>query len=171
MRKLFGTSFQNDTIFTDTILNNVKFGRDISDLDVIKACEASLATDFINDKENTYNYQLSQKGTNISGGQKQRIFIARALAAKPEILILDDATSALDYKTDSLLRQNIKKNYSGITSIVIAQRISSVINSDYIMVLEDGMMLGYGKHNDLMNTIPEYKEIYASQMGGGVNNE
>ena len=171
LRKLFGTSFQNDTIFTDTILNNVKFGRDISDLDVIKACEASLASDFINDKENTYNYQLSQKGTNISGGQKQRIFIARALAAKPEILILDDATSALDYKTDSLLRQNIKKNYSGITSIVIAQRISSVINSDYIMVLEDGMMIGYGKHNDLINTIPEYKEIYASQMGGGVNNE
>ena len=171
LRKLFGTSFQNDTIFTDTILNNVKFGRDISDLDVIKACEASLATDFINDKENTYNYQLSQKGTNISGGQKQRIFIARALAAKPEILILDDATSALDYKTDSLLRQNIKKNYNGITSIVIAQRISSVINSDYIMVLENGMMLGYGKHDYLMNTVSEYKEIYASQMGGGVNYE
>lgn len=171
LRKLFGTSFQNDTIFTDTILNNVKFGRDISDLDVIKACEASLATDFINDKENTYNYQLSQKGTNISGGQKQRIFIARALAAKPEILILDDATSALDYKTDSLLRQNIKKNYNGITSIVIAQRISSIINSDYIMVLENGMMLGYGKHDYLMNTVSEYKEIYASQMGGGVNYE
>lgn len=171
LRKLFGTSFQNDTIFTDTILNNVKFGRDISDFDVIKACDASLATDFINDKENTYNYQLSQKGTNISGGQKQRIFIARALAAKPEILILDDATSALDYKTDSLLRQNIKKNYNGITSIVIAQRISSVINSDYIMVLENGMMLGYGKHDYLMNTVSEYKEIYASQMGGGVNYE
>lgn len=171
LRKLFGTSFQNDTIFTDTILNNVKFGRDISDLDVIRACEASLATDFINDKENTYNYQLSQKGTNISGGQKQRIFIARALAANPEILILDDATSALDYKTDSLLRQNIKKNYNGITSIVIAQRISSIINSDYIMVLENGMMLGYGKHDYLMNTVSEYKEIYASQMGGGVNYE
>lgn len=171
LRKLFGTSFQNDTIFTDTILNNVKFGRDISDLDVIKACETSLATDFIKDKENTYNYQLSQKGTNISGGQKQRIFIARALAASPEILILDDATSALDYKTDSLLRQNIKKNYGKITSIVIAQRISSVINSDYIMVLEDGMMLGYGTHDYLMNTVAEYKEIYASQMGGGVNNE
>lgn len=171
LRKLFGTSFQNDTIFTDTILNNVKFGRDISDLDVIKACETSLATDFIKDKENTYNYQLSQKGTNISGGQKQRIFIARALAASPEILILDDATSALDYKTDSLLRQNIKKNYGKITSIVIAQRISSVINCDYIMVLEDGMMLGYGTHDYLMNTVAEYKEIYASQMGGGVNNE
>lgn len=171
LRKLFGTSFQNDTIFTDTILNNVKFDRDISDLDVIKACETSLATDFIKDKENTYNYQLSQKGTNISGGQKQRIFIARALAASPEILILDDATSALDYKTDSLLRQNIKKNYGKITSIVIAQRISSVINSDYIMVLEDGMMLGYGKHDYLMNTVAEYKEIYTSQMGGGVNNE
>ena len=170
LRKLFGTSFQNDTIFTDTILNNVKFDRDISDLDVIKACETSLATDFIKDKENTYNYQLSQKGTNISGGQKQRIFIARALAASPEILILDDATSALDYKTDSLLRQNIKKNYGKITSIVIAQRISSVINSDYIMVLEDGMMLGYGKHDYLMNTVAEYKEIYTSQMGG-VNNE
>ena len=171
LRKLFGTSFQNDTIFTDTILNNVKFDRDISDLDVIKACETSLATDFIKDKENTYNYQLSQKGTNISGGQKQRIFIARALAASPEILILDDATSALDYKTDSMLRQNIKKNYGKITSIVIAQRISSVINSDYIMVLEDGMMLGYGKHDYLMNTVAEYKEIYTSQMGGGVNNE
>lgn len=170
LRKLFGTSFQNDTIFTDTILNNVKFDRDISDLDVIKACETSLATDFIKDKENTYNYQLSQKGTNISGGQKQRIFIARALAASPEILILDDATSALDYKTDSMLRQNIKKNYGKITSIVIAQRISSVINSDYIMVLEDGMMLGYGKHDYLMNTVAEYKEIYTSQMGG-VNNE
>lgn len=171
LRKLFGASFQNDTIFADTILNNVKFGRDIENEDVFKACKTSLAEDFIMKKADGYNYLASPKGTNVSGGQKQRLFIARALAANPEILVLDDATSALDYKTDSTVRQNIKHNYSGLTSIIIAQRISSIMNSDQIIMLEDGNILGIGTHDYLLNTVEEYREIYTSQMGGGVKHE
>ena len=170
LRNLFGTCFQNDTIFTDSILNNIKFGRNISYDDIIKASRNSLAEKFISNHNEGYDYELSAKGTNISGGQKQRIFISRALAGEFECLILDDATSALDYKTDSLLRQNIKNNYSEITTIIIAQRISSILNCDKIMVIEDGKILGLGTHEELLEKVEEYRNIYISQMGG-VNNE
>jgi len=169
LRSMFGSSFQNDCIFSDTIMNNIKMGRSISDEEAKIACETSLAAPYIEVKEKGYNHMLSPKGTNISGGQKQRLFIARALANHPKILILDDATSALDYKTDSQLRQNIKKNYPNTTSIVIAQRISSIMNSNYILMLEDGVMQGFGTHQELMNQVAEYREIYNSQMGGVKN--
>ncbi|MEG1426207.1 MAG: ABC transporter ATP-binding protein, partial [Oscillospiraceae bacterium] len=106
------------------------------------------------------------RGANLSGGQKQRILIARALAAHPDILVLDDSSSALDYKTDAALRKEIKDHFSDTTIVIIAQRISSVMHADHILVLEDGKMIGYGKHEELMNTCKIYQEISQSQMGG-----
>ena len=109
----------------------------------------------------------ASKGANLSGGQKQRVLIARALAGKPEILILDDSSSALDYKTDAALRVALREHLSEATSIMIAQRISSVRNLDHILVMEDGQCVGYGSHEELMAGCPTYQEIYHSQMGGG----
>ena len=111
---------------------------------------------------------MTPKGTNISGGQKQRLYIARALANNPKILVLDDSSSALDYKTDSLLRKEIAQNYN-CTTVIIAQRISSIKHSDHIIVLDEGKMVGYGTHDHLMETSTIYNEIYQSQMGGGID--
>ena len=107
---------------------------------------------------------LSIKGSNLSGGQKQRLLIARALAGNPEILILDDSSSALDYKTDAMLRKAIRSNHKETTSIIIAQRISSVMKLDHILVLEDGQMAGYGSHEELLESCNVYQEIYQSQF-------
>ena len=109
---------------------------------------------------------LAMKSSNLSGGQKQRLLIARALAADPEILILDDSSSALDYKTDSLLRKALAENFGKTTTIIIAQRISSIMHADRILVLEDGRMLGYGTHEELLENCGVYREIYELQMGG-----
>ena len=180
LRKMFGTALQNDIIFSDSILNNIDFYRDIDFKDIEKAVKTAQAYEFISKLENTYHEELSAKGTNISGGQKQRIFISRALAGNPKILILDDASSALDYKTDALLRKEINDNYPDLTSVIITQRISSIINCDYIMMIENGSVLGYGTHEYLLNTLEEYRHIFESQMGdrdintsskGGVYNE
>ena len=109
---------------------------------------------------------LTSRGTNVSGGQKQRILIARALAAQPDILILDDASSALDYRTDAALRSAIRENFIETTTLIVAQRISSLRHADHILVLEHGEMLGYGTHQELLENCGLYQEIYASQMGG-----
>lgn len=179
LRKKFGTALQNDTIFSDTVLNNIDFYRNLDFNDIEKAVKTAQAFDFINNLENKYQEELSAKGTNISGGQKQRVFISRALAGNPDILILDDASSALDYKTDANLRMSLNENYPDITSVIITQRISSIINCTYIMMIDDGEVLGYGNHEYLMNTLEEYKTTYLSQMGdkkepslkGGESNE
>jgi ATP-binding cassette subfamily B protein len=113
----------------------------------------------------SFEYDISAKGSNLSGGQKQRLLISRALAGKPEILLLDDSSSALDYKTDSNLRKAIREHYQTTTTIMIAQRTSSIMHMDHILVLEDGEMHGYGTHEELLNSCPVYKEIYQSQMG------
>lgn len=168
LKEMFGIAFQNDTIFSDTIKENIVFGRNISDKDLQKAIEVSQAKEFIYNQKEGLDTILTPKGTNISGGQKQRLYIARALANNPEILILDDSSSALDYKTDSLLRRQIKENYS-CTTIIIAQRISSIKHCDYILVLDEGKEVGYGTHDHLMQTSNIYNEIYQSQMGGGIN--
>lgn len=168
LKDMFGIAFQNDTIFSDTIKENIVFGRNISDEDLQKAIKVSQAHDFIYNQKEGLETILTPKGTNISGGQKQRLYIARALANNPEILILDDSSSALDYKTDSLLRQEIQKNYN-TTTIIIAQRISSIKHSDFILVLDEGKTVGYGTHEQLMETSSIYNEIYQSQMGGGIN--
>ena len=142
LHTLFGIVMQNDFLFSDTILENIRFGREISQNDIEKATKISQAYDFIMSFPEGFNHVLSQKATNISGGQKQRLLIARALANHPEILILDDSSSALDYKTDANLRKAILQNLEHTTSIIVAQRVSSVMNADLIIVLEEGEIIG-----------------------------
>lgn len=168
LHKKFGVSFQNDMIFENTIYENIKFGRDLEKEEVFKAAEYAQAKEFIEDLKEKYNEHLTSKGSNLSGGQKQRILISRALAKKPEILILDDSSSALDYKTDSLLRKAINDNFKDTTTIIVAQRISSIMSADKIIVLDEGNIIGYGKHNDLIKECDVYKEISDSQMGGDI---
>lgn len=166
LHTLFGIVMQNDFLFSDTILENIRFGREILQDDIEKAIQISQAYDFIMSFPEGLNHVLSQKATNISGGQKQRLLIARALANHPEILILDDSSSALDYKTDANLRKAILQNLKDTTSIIVTQRVSSVMNADLIIVLEEGEIIGMGNHQDLLNTCEVYKEISESQIGG-----
>jgi len=164
LRRKFGVVFQNDVLFADKIIENISIGRELSYERVREAAEDAQAAAFISELEGELDFSLAIKGNNLSGGQKQRLLIARALAGKPEILILDDSSSALDYRTDSLLRKAIREKYSDTTTIVIAQRISSVMKLDHILVLEDGKMAGYGTHEELLYYCSVYQEIYQSQM-------
>lgn len=168
LRTLFGVVFQNDTIFEDSIYENIRLGRDLTDEDIKKAIEYACAKEFVEEKEEGEDGLLNIRGANLSGGQKQRVLIARALAAHPKILVLDDSSSALDYKTDATLRANIKKYFDDTTLIIIAQRISSIMNADHIIVLEDGECIGYGTHEELLKDCETYREISISQLGGDV---
>lgn len=163
----FGVVFQNDVLFADTIYENIDFGRHLPREEIEKAARCAQAMDFISSLPNGLSHMLTAKGTNLSGGQKQRVLLARALAGSPEILILDDSSSALDYKTDAALRQALREEYSGITTIIIAQRISSILHAHHILVLDEGKELGYGTHSELMESCPVYREISTSQMGEG----
>lgn len=165
LKQMFGSVFQNDVIFYDTVRENITFGREASEEVVNKAIRVSQSLSFINELKDGLDTVLAPKGTSISGGQKQRIYIARALLMNPKILILDDSSSALDYKTDSELRKSIKNEYD-TTMIVIAQRISSIKNCDKIIILDEGKIVGAGSHQDLINSSTIYNEIYQSQMGG-----
>jgi ATP-binding cassette subfamily B protein len=164
LRRKFGVVFQNDVLFADKVYENISLGRELPQDQVSESAEHAQAASFIEELDQKLDFKLAIKGSNLSGGQKQRLLVARALAGKPEILILDDSSSALDYKTDSLLRKAIRENYAGTTTIVIAQRISSVMKLDHILVLEDGQMAGYGTHDELLNSCEVYQEIYQSQM-------
>ena len=164
LRKKFGVAFQNDVLFADTIYENINLGRGLSEKEVNDASIDAQASSFIKQYNQRLDFELAIKGSNLSGGQKQRLLISRALAGDPEILVLDDSSSALDYKTDSMLRKAIRENHKETTSIIIAQRISSVMQLDNILVLEDGQMAGYGSHDDLLETSDVYKEIYHSQF-------
>ena len=164
----FGTVMQNDFIYNDTIKENIKFGRDIREEDIKEAAITAQAHSFIAEFSDGYEHLLSQKGTNISGGQKQRVLISRALAGKPEILVLDDSSSALDYKTESALRKALKENMRNTAVINVAQRVSTVKNCNLILVLEDGIIIGSGTHEHLLSTCDEYREISESQMGGAI---
>ena len=157
---------QNDFIYNDTIEENISFGRDLPRCDVEKAARIAQAHDFISDIEDGYDHELTSKGTNVSGGQRQRILISRALAGKPELLILDDSSSALDYKTDANLRRAISENLEGTTQVIVAQRVSSIMNSDLILVLDEGEIVAAGTHEELMESCAVYKEISDSQLGG-----
>jgi len=163
---MFGVVFQNDFIYADTIEENIRFGRDIPSEDIIEAAKTAQAHDFISSFAEGYAHPVSTGGTNLSGGQRQRLLISRAIAAKPEILILDDSSSALDYKTDANLRAALGKSLPDSTVITVAQRVSSVKSCDLILVIEDGAIIGSGKHEELLKGCPEYKEISDSQMGG-----
>ena len=166
LRTRFGVVMQNDFIYRGSVEDNIAFGRDIP-LEKIKwAAGIAQASGFIEDFSDGYEHELTSKGTNVSGGQRQRLLISRALVGSPEILILDDSSSALDYKTDSNLRRSIRENLSGTTVIVVAQRISSVMNSDLILVLDDGKIIGAGKHDELIESCDVYREISESQIGG-----
>lgn len=169
LRSKFGVVFQNDMIFADTIGGNIDFNRGISVGRLTEAAEDAQAAEFINQlvsgEKKGFDYEAAVKGANLSGGQKQRLLIARALAARPEILVLDDSSSALDYKTDAALRTALRENYQNTTTIMIAQRISSIMNMDNIIVMEEGRMIGYGNHEGLLLNCPVYNEIYQSQMG------
>ncbi len=165
LRRKFGAAFQNDVVFADTIEENISFGRDIPHRDIEKAAKAAQAYDFIMGKDGGFEHEATIKGSDLSGGQKQRLFISRALAGSPEILILDDSSSALDYKTDAEVRKAINADYAGSTMISVAQRISSVMKMDKIIVLDDGKMIGYGKHDELMENCEGYREIAATQLG------
>ena len=168
LTEMFGVALQNDFLYADTIMENIKFGRDITDEAVYRAAGIAQAHEFITAMEEGYERHLSSKGTNVSGGQKQRILIARAIASRPEILILDDSSSALDYKTDAQLRQALKESLTDSTVITVAQRVSSVKDCDLIMVIDEGRITGMGKHEQLLKDCPEYKQISDSQMGGAL---
>ena len=163
---MFGTAMQFDFLYADTVEENIKFGRDLTDEHVTRAATIAQAHDFITAFPDGYKHMLSQKATNISGGQKQRLLISRAVAAKPDILVLDDSSSALDYKTDAALRQALAEHMQGTTVVTVAQRVSSVKNCQLILVLDEGRVIGAGTHEQLMDSCPEYAEISQSQMGG-----
>ena len=166
LTSLFGVALQNDFLYADTIRENISFGRDLSEDEIRRAAKIAQAEDFIEALPEKYEHVIAPKGTNLSGGQRQRLLIARAVAAKPDIIILDDSSSALDYKTDAALRKALDSELSGSTVITIAQRVSSVKNCGEILVLDNGKIIGRGTHEELLETCPEYKEISDSQMGG-----
>lgn len=163
---MFGVVFQNDFLYAASIEENIRFGRDISDEDIVFAAKIAQAHDFISSFSDGYTHALSTGGTNLSGGQRQRVLISRAIAGQPEILILDDSSSALDYKTDANLRRALSDSLPNSTVITVAQRVSSVKNCDLILVIENGEVIGCGKHGELIENCLPYKEISESQMGG-----
>ena len=165
LRRRFGAAFQNDMVFRDTLHENIDFGRHLSEEQIRRAVEDAMAAEFVDSLEEGLQYEASIKGANLSGGQKQRILVARALAAGPEILILDDSSSALDYRTDAAMRRAIAENHGDSTVIMIAQRVSSVMNMSHILVLDNGRCVGYGTHDELLKSCPAYHETYEIQMG------
>lgn len=166
LKAKFGVAFQNDTIFEDTIAGNVTLGREMSEEQIREALLYARAKEFVEGRDGKEAEALNIKGANLSGGQKQRVLIARALAAKPEILILDDSSSALDYRTDAQLRKGIQEHFPDTTLVMIAQRVSSIRNADHILVLEDGEPIGYGTHEELLESCEVYSEISKIQEGG-----
>ena len=165
LRKRIGFVPQKGILFSGTIESNIKYGNiNMSEEQMKKAAEIAQATDFIERKEKGYKSEIAQGGNNVSGGQKQRLSIARALAIDPEIIVFDDSFSALDFKTDSKLREELAKQTKGKTVIIVAQRISTILNANQIIVLDEGKIVGKGTHKELMKNCEEYKEIAMSQL-------
>ena len=159
---------QKNVLFSGTIKDNLRWGnKDATDEEMIHACKLACAHDFITAFPDGYDHKIEQGGTNVSGGQKQRLCIARALLKKPKILILDDSTSAVDTRTDALIRQAFRDEIPNTTKLIIAQRITSVQDADMIIILENGQIHAVGKHDELLQTSPIYQEVYYSQQKGG----
>ena len=178
LRDMLGFVPQKGVLFSGTIASNIKFGdENISDEEMYKAAEIAQALEFIEGKEDKFDSEISQGGSNVSGGQKQRLSIARALAKKPKILLFDDSFSALDYKTDVTLRKTLREKMQDTTTIIVAQRIATILNADKIIVMNEGKVVGIGKHQELLKTCPTYLEIAESQLSeeelakGGKHNE
>ncbi|MBR6402805.1 MAG: ABC transporter ATP-binding protein [Eubacterium sp.] len=167
LRNTVAVVLQKNVLFSGTILENLRWGnKNATEEECKEACRLACADDFIESFPDQYNTKLEQGGTNVSGGQKQRICIARALLKKPKVLILDDSTSAVDTATDARIRQSFKEFIPETTKIIIAQRISSVMDSDKIIVMEEGRINGFGTHEELLATNDIYKDVYESQQGG-----
>ena len=165
LREKFGVVFQNDVIFKDSILENIRLRRDLTPEAVDKALKTAQAEEFVRGKSGELEEALNIRGANLSGGQKQRLLIARALAGAPEILILDDSSSALDYRTDARLRAALARLYPGTTKVIVAQRVSSILHADRILVLQNGRAAGLGNHEQLLADCEVYRRIVRSQMG------
>ena len=165
LRAKIGFVPQKAVLFSGTIADNIRYGKENATVDEIQhAVDIAQATDFIINMKDGFDYQISQGGTNISGGQKQRLSIARALVRKPEIYLFDDSFSALDFKTDAKLRIALKKEIKDSTVIIVAQRVSTIMDADQILVLDEGEIVGIGKHKELLNTCKVYREIVSSQL-------
>ena len=165
LRKIIGFVPQKGILFSGTIESNIKYGNpNMSDEQMIEAAQIAQATEFIESKPEKYQEPIAQGGSNVSGGQKQRLSIARAIAIDPEILVFDDSFSALDFKTDSILRAELAKKTQDKTVIIVAQRINTILNADQIIVLEDGKVVGKGTHEELIKTNETYKQIALSQL-------
>ena len=165
LRDILGFVPQKGVLFSGNIESNIKFSdENITDEQMKKAAEIAQAIEFINEKEDKFKSEISQGGSNVSGGQKQRLSIARALAKNPKILLFDDSFSALDYKTDVKLRKTLREEMSGVTTIIVAQRIATILNADKIIVMNEGKIVGVGKHQELLETCPTYLEIAESQL-------
>lgn len=169
LHQYFGIVLQKDVLFADTIEKNIDFGRRFSKEQIEEAAARAQAKEFIQQLPQQLAYELHARGSNLSGGQKQRVLLSRALAGEPQILVLDDSASALDYQTDAKLRQVLKQQFAGTTTILIAQRIGSIQHADKILVLENGRMSGFGDHATLLATNTIYQEIYHGQTGGRIN--
>ena len=165
LREEIGFVPQKGVLFSGTIASNLRFGRDeATDEEIREAAEIAQATDFIEEKKEGYESMIAQGGSNVSGGQKQRLAIARAIAKAPQIFIFDDSFSALDLKTDAALRKALAKKVADKTVIIVAQRISTILHADQILVLNDGRIVGKGKHEELLLNCETYREIAKSQM-------
>ena len=165
LRSKIGYVPQKGVLFSGTIATNIGFGNDdLTKEQLEKASQISQSLEFINDKKDRFETPISQGGTNVSGGQKQRLSIARAIAINPEFYIFDDSFSALDYKTDSKLRASLAKETKDSTILIVAQRVSTVMNADQIIVLDKGKIVGIGSHKELMKTCDIYKQISLSQL-------
>jgi ATP-binding cassette subfamily B protein len=165
LRDMIGYVPQKGVLFSGTIASNIRFGKkDASDGEMREAAETAQAMSFINEKEGGFESHIAQGGSNVSGGQKQRLAIARAIARKPEILVFDDSFSALDMKTDAELRRALAEKEKNAAKIVVAQWISTILNADMIVVLDEGRVAGTGRHSELMKTCPVYRQIAESQL-------
>lgn len=165
LRAQIGFVPQKGILFSGSIADNIRFGKqDAADEEVRRAAQLAQATEFIDEKEDGMSSYISQGGSNVSGGQKQRLAIARAIAKQPGILVFDDSFSALDMKTDARLRKVLSQELQGTTQIIVAQRISTIVGADQILVLDEGQMVGKGTHEELMETCEVYRQIALSQL-------
>ena len=164
LHQMFGVVFQNDFLFGGTLADNIDFGRGLDEEELARAA-ANAQAEFIAKRPGGLNGYIASRGTDLSGGQKQRVLLARAMAGHPEILVLDDSSSALDYQTDAALRRALARSYAGVTKVIVAQRVSAIRHADCILMLDEGRVVGRGRHEELMATCPAYRAIAQAQMG------